>query len=122
MFDMHLMFRRYRKYIFYLLALYVLGWGFTEYQSIFLGLIVGTSISLYNLWIMVRKHNQFDRAIEEGRKAGSLGTTSRMAAAGVAVFFAVKYPDYFDLISIIFGLMTMYIVIMIDYVIQHSRA
>ena len=32
---------RLRKYIFYLLALYVLGWGFTSYQSIFLGLILG---------------------------------------------------------------------------------
>ncbi|MDQ0226748.1 ATP synthase subunit I [Metabacillus niabensis] len=122
MFDMHLMFRRYRKYIFYLLAIYVLGWGFTEYQSVFLGLILGTSITLYNLWIMVRKHRQFDLAIKEGRKAGSLGTTSRMAAAGVAVFFAIKFPDYFNLYSVIIGLMTMYVVIMIDYVIQHSRA
>ncbi len=119
---MHLMFRRYRKYILYLLSLYVAGWGFTEYQSVFLGLVLGTSISLYNLWIMVRKHNQFDRAIQEGRKTGSLGTTSRMAAAGVAVFFAIKFPDYFHLVSVVIGLMTMYIVIMIDYVVQHSRA
>ncbi|WP_226527956.1 ATP synthase subunit I [Metabacillus niabensis] len=120
--DMQLMFQRYRKYIFYLLALYVLGWGFTKYQSVFLGLLLGTCITLYNLWIMVRKHKQFGRALDEGRKAGSLGTTSRMAAAGVAVFFALKFPEYFDLISVIIGLMTMYIVIMIDYVIQHSRA
>ena len=34
-------FKRVRKYILYLLALYVLGWGFTSYQSIFLGLILG---------------------------------------------------------------------------------
>jgi ATP synthase protein I len=45
-----------------------------------------------------------------------------MAAAGVAIFFALRYPEYFHLISIIIGLMTMYIVIMIDYAIQHSRA
>ncbi|MBZ5749122.1 MULTISPECIES: ATP synthase subunit I [Metabacillus] len=120
--DMQQMFQRYRKYIFYLLAIYVIGWGFTEYQSIFLGLILGTCITLYNLWILVRKHNQFDRALRENRKPGSLGTTSRMAAAGVAIFFALRYPEYFNLISIIIGLMTMYIVIMIDYVIEHSRA
>ncbi|WP_226671458.1 ATP synthase subunit I [Metabacillus litoralis] len=120
--DLHLMFLRYRKYIFYLLALYTIGWGVTQYQSVFLGLILGTSISLYNLWIMVRKNNQLNQAIEEGRKAGSLGTMSRMAAAGVAVFFALRYPDYFHLVSVIIGLMTMYIVIMIDYVFQHSRA
>lgn len=121
MFDLQLMFRRYRKYIFFLLALYVIGWGFTEYQSVFLGLMLGTSISLYNLWAMVRKSKQFSLALEEGKKA-SLGTASRMAAAIVAVFFALKFPDYFHLISVILGLMTMYIVIMIDFAIQHSRA
>ncbi|MDQ0232124.1 ATP synthase subunit I [Metabacillus malikii] len=118
--DMHLMFHRYRKYIFYLLALYVVGWGFTEYQSVFLGLILGTSISLYNLWAMVRKHRLFDKALQEGKKV-SLGTASRMAAAVVAVFFSLKFPEYFHLISVVIGLMTMYVVIMIDFFIQHSR-
>lgn len=120
MFEMHLMFRRYKKYILYLLALYVLGWGLTEYQSVFLGLILGTSISLYNLWVMVRKNKQFGQALEKGKK-GSLGTVARMASAIVAVFFALKYPHYFDLVSVVLGLMTMYIVIMIDFFIQHSR-
>lgn len=121
MIDMHLMFGRYRKYIFYLLSLYALGWGFTEYQSVFLGLILGTSISLYNLWFMVRKHDQFDRVMQEGGKARSLGTASRMASAGVAVFIAMEFPEYFHLISVVLGLMTMYFVIMIDYAVQHSR-
>jgi ATP synthase protein I len=120
MFDMQLMFRRYRKYILYLLSIYVLGWGVTEYQSVFLGLILGTSISLYNLWTMVRKHRQFGLALQEGKRT-TLGTASRMAASIVAVFFALKYPDYLHLISVILGLMTMYIVIMIDFLVQHSR-
>ncbi len=120
MFDIHLMFRRYRKYILYLLALYTLGWGFSEYQTVFLGLILGTGISLYNLWIMVRKHDQFDKALQEGKKV-SLGTASRMASAIVAIFFALKFPDKIHLISVILGLMTMYFVIMIDFLLQHSR-
>ena len=33
---------RQRKYIFLLLSIYVLGWGFTSYQSIFLGLVKAT--------------------------------------------------------------------------------
>ena len=53
--EYKLIFKRVRKYIFYLLALYVFGWGFTSYQSIFLGLILGTSLSLFNLWILVKK-------------------------------------------------------------------
>jgi ATP synthase protein I len=98
----------------------VLGWGVTEYQSVFLGLILGTSLSLYNLWNMVRKHYQFGKALQESKRI-SLGTASRMAAAIVAVFFALKFPDYLHLVSVILGLMTMYIVIMIDFLIQHSR-
>lgn len=120
MYDLQLMFRRYKKYTLYLLSLYVIGWGFTEYQTIFLGLIVGTSISLYNMWILVRKNKQFGQALESGKK-GTLGTASRMASAIIGAFFALKYPQYLDLISVVVGLMTMYIVIMIDFLIKHLR-
>ncbi|MGG3800565.1 ATP synthase subunit I [Metabacillus fastidiosus] len=121
MLDIHLMFHRYRKFIFFLLAVYVLGWGFTEYQSVFLGLILGTAVSLYNLWMMVRKHDQFDKSMEQGRKVKSLGTASRMASAGLVVLICMKFPDYFHLVSAILGLMTIYIVIMIDYAIRYFR-
>lgn len=107
---------RSRKYILYLLAGYVLGWGFTPYQTIFLGLILGTSFSLYNLWLLIRKSKQFQKAMEEGRAARSIGTISRMAAAGLAVLIALQFPEYFHLFSVIIGLMTMYVVIMIDYI------
>lgn len=115
------MFHRYRKFIFFLLAVYVLGWGFTEYQSVFLGLILGTAVSLYNLWVMVRKHDHFDKSMEQGRKVKSLGTASRMASAGLVVLICMKFPDYFHLVSAILGLMTIYIVIMIDYAIRYFR-
>lgn len=39
------MITRQRKWMFYLLALFVLGWGFTSYTSIFLGLLLGTTLS-----------------------------------------------------------------------------
>ncbi|WP_044896343.1 ATP synthase subunit I [Bacillus alveayuensis] len=107
---------RSRKYILYLLAGYVLGWGFTPYQTIFLGLILGTSFSLYNLWLLIRKSKQFQKAMEEGRAARSIGTISRMAAAGLAVLIALQFPEYFHLFSVVIGLMTMYVVIMIDYI------
>ncbi|WP_243387238.1 ATP synthase subunit I [Bacillus kexueae] len=106
---------RSKKYIFYLYSIYVLGWGFTPYPTIFLGLILGTSFSLYNLWLLIRKSNQFNSRISEGKAARSLGTISRMAAAGLAVLIALRFPEYFHFISVIIGLMTMYVVIMIDY-------
>ncbi len=112
------MFTRERKYIVYLLAVYVLGWGFTSYQSIFLGLILGTTLSLFNLWLLVRKIDQFGEVMEKGGKMRSLGLMSRMAAAIFAVLLAVEYPEYIHLISVVIGLMTSYLVIMIDSFIQ----
>lgn len=41
-----------------------------------------------------------------------------MATAVFAVMIALEYPDKLHLISVVFGLMTSYIVIMIDYFLQ----
>lgn len=112
------MYTRQRKYIFLLLALYVLGWGFTSYQDIFLGLILGTSLSLFNLWLLVRKADKFGDAVVQGKKVRSLGSFSRMATAALAVIITFKYPESIHLISVVLGLMTMYVVIMIDFLLQ----
>ncbi|XJZ27145.1 ATP synthase subunit I [Bacillota bacterium Lsc_1132] len=113
------MYQRQRKGFFYLLSIYVLGWGFTPYQTIFLGLILGTCFSFLNLWLLVRRMKRFDQAIANGKKVRSLGSLSRMASAAIAVIIALKYPEYFYMISVVWGLMTSYIVIMIDYL-YHS--
>jgi ATP synthase protein I len=112
------MYDRMRKYIFFLLAIYILGWGFTSYQPVFLGLFVGTGLSLFNLWLMVRKTNGFGDAVLQGKKIRSLGSMSRMATAAFAVMIALEYPDKLHLISVVLGLMTSYIVIMIDFFLQ----
>ncbi|MBD8004460.1 ATP synthase subunit I [Bacillus norwichensis] len=116
--DLQQLFNRQRKYILYLLAILVLGWGFTPYQSIFMGLILGTSISFFNLWMMVRRMKKFGEAVLAGRKMRSLGSLSRMAAAILGVFIAMQYPEIFNLISVIIGLMTSYLVIAIDALIS----
>lgn len=116
--ELKSMYIRERKYIFFLLSFYVLGWGFTSYQSIFLGLILGTVMSLFNLWLMARKTEQFGEAIAKGEKVRSLGTASRLAAALLAVIIATQYPEWFHFFSVIIGLMTAYIVIMIDFFVQ----
>ncbi|PLR76799.1 ATP synthase subunit [Bacillus sp. V3-13] len=113
--EINEMFARQRKYIFYLMAVYILGWGFTPYQSIFLGLAFGTSLSLYNLWLMARKVRKFGDAVSEGKKAVSLGSFSRLASAAFAVIIALRYPEHFHLISVVLGLMTSYFVMIIDF-------
>jgi len=116
--EYKMMYIRQRKYMFFLLSLYVLGWGFTSYQTIFLGLILGTSLSLFNLWLIMRRIERFGEAVTSGRKVNSLGTVSRMASAVLAVMIALRFPEKIHLISVVFGLMTAYIVIMIDYFLQ----
>jgi ATP synthase protein I len=113
--EIKAMYQRQRKYIFLLLSVYVLGWGFTDYKAVFLGLIFGTSLSLFNLWLMVRKAEKFENAVLQGKKVRSLGTFSRFATAAFAVIVVLEYPDDLHLISTVLGLMTSYIVIMIDF-------
>ncbi|MDQ0214138.1 ATP synthase protein I [Oikeobacillus pervagus] len=116
--ELHQMLNRHRKYIFSLLALYCIGWGVTEYKTIFLGLILGTSISLLNHWLMIKRISRFGDAVVAGQRVRTLGTFSRMAWAVFAVIIALELPDHFHFISVILGLMTSYIVIMIDFIIQ----
>ena len=116
--EYKLIFKRSSKYTLYLLAIYVLGWGFTSYQGVFLGLVLGTSLSLFNLWLLVNRMDRFNKAMKAGRTARSLGFFSRVATAVLAVLVAMEYPEYFHLFSVIIGLMTTYLVIMIDYFIQ----
>lgn len=116
--DVQTIFLRQRRYIFTLLSLYVLGFGFTSYKTIFLGLILGTSLSLFNIWLLARRMDRFGDAVVKGEKVRSLGMISRMATAVFAVMLAVEYPEHFHLYSVILGLMTSYIVIMIDFFIK----
>lgn len=116
------MYARQRKYIFFLLAMLVLGWGFTDYQTIFLGLILGTAISLFNLWHLARKTEKFgDAVIKGGKKKRSLGMFTRMAASIAGVIIAMEFPEYFHALSVVIGLMASYIVIMIDSFFQLFR-
>ncbi|WP_026695996.1 ATP synthase subunit I [Peribacillus kribbensis] len=119
MFNLDQFFYRTLKYMIYLIAIYVLGWGFTPYKSVFLGLIFGTTLSLYLLWTMVSKNRKLTKAALEGKKMKSVGTLSRMAAAALAVTVALRFPYDLHLISTLVGLMTIYFVIPIDFFIQH---
>jgi ATP synthase protein I len=119
--EYQVIFTQVRKYILFLLALFVLAWGFSPQKTIFLGLILGTSLSLFNLWILTKKMDRFSAAMEQGRAMRSFGFLSRVATAVFAVIIAMNYPEYFHLISVIIGLMTAYIVIMINSFVQHFR-
>lgn len=113
--DVQTIYRQQQRYILFLLSIYVLGWGFTSYQTIFLGLILGTAFGLFNMWLLAKRMDKFGDAVVRGEKVRSLGMISRMATAILAVMLAVKYPESIHLYSVILGLMTPYFVIMIKF-------
>lgn len=115
------MISRQRKWMFYILALFVIGAGLTPYPRIFLGLILGTALSFYNLWVMQRKIQRFGYAVSENRSVRGIGSFTRLASAGLAVLIALRFEEYFHMIAVVMGLMTMYVVIMIEFTISISR-
>jgi ATP synthase protein I len=119
--ELDKMFNRQRKYIVYLLGIYVLGAVFTTYDTIFQGLMLGTIFSLFIFWSMVQKNRKFSEAAAEGKKIRSLGSLTRMSSGALAAIIALRYPEKFEIVSVVLGLMTVYLVIMIDYFIQHLR-
>lgn len=116
--EINQMFQRQRRYMYVLLAVYVLGWGFTSYKSIFAGLALGTVFSFMILLLLARRSQSFDKAVAKGEKVRSLGSLSRLATAAIAAMIALEYEEQFHMASVVAGLMTTYVVIIIDYFIQ----
>ncbi|MFD2044424.1 ATP synthase subunit I [Ornithinibacillus salinisoli] len=115
------MITRQRKWMLFLLAILVLGAGFTPYVRIFLGLLLGSVVSFYNLYLLQKKTSDFADAVAKNQSAKGLGSISRLAAAALAVIIALRYEEYFDMIALIIGLMTSYLVIMIDFLLFKNK-
>ncbi|WP_408008631.1 ATP synthase subunit I [Pseudalkalibacillus sp. A8] len=108
-------FRRYIKYCLYLLSICVLGWGFTTYKQVFLGLVLGIVVSMFNVWSMHRKIDRVGQAVTEGTKVRTMGSLSRLMTAGLAVLIATRFPEHFNLIAVVIGLLMIYLIMLIDF-------
>ncbi|GER66378.1 ATP synthase protein I [Weizmannia acidilactici] len=108
-------YKRQRKYLVFLLLFYLMGLGLPPYRPVFLGLLLGTSVSLFNLWLLAKRTISVTNSIDPGKKPRAMGTGLRMTAAVIAVLFALRYPGYIDVLCVIIGIMTAYVVIMIDF-------
>lgn len=112
---------RQRKVLFFLLAIFVLGWGLTEWKTVFAGLILGSLFGLYNFWMLVRRMERFERALAQGKKRLSLGTVLRFASGIAAAAIATAMPEQFDLAGTVIGFTIPYIVLLVDRIIYHAR-
>ncbi|RXJ02701.1 ATP synthase subunit I [Anaerobacillus alkaliphilus] len=113
--------KRYTLYTVIIMSLFLVLALVTPYQPIFLGLLLGSIISLSNLWSTYFQVKRLGESVEAGRAKFSLGTLFRIALVLGAVYIAYQYPDNFHFISVVIGLMLTYIIIFINSIFQLKR-
>jgi ATP synthase protein I len=121
MLEMQRIFTKQKKYIFFLLAVCALGWGFTPYSTIFAGLALGSLFGLYNFWILTRRMEKFDRVLSGEKGRAGLGTAFRFGSGIAAVAIALALPEYIHLISTVIGLMIPYVLLIVERIMFHAR-
>ncbi|WP_249869327.1 ATP synthase subunit I [Oceanobacillus saliphilus] len=122
MYEFESMVTRQRKWMLYFLALMVIGAGFLPYHRVFLGLILGGSVSFYNLWLLQHKTEVLaDSFAGSGKKRRGLGTFTRMATAILAVLIAHRYEAYFHIIAVVIGIVSSYFVMALDILFRMIR-
>ncbi|MDQ0160602.1 ATP synthase subunit I [Alkalibacillus salilacus] len=119
--DYATMANRQRSWMLYTLAISVAGWGFTDYETVFAGLILGLVIGLFNLFLLQKRVDVIGEKAANNQTAKSFGTLSRFAAAILVVVVIMRFPEHFNLLAGIIGLMTPYFVIMIDFIFHHKE-
>ncbi|MFZ4452988.1 ATP synthase subunit I [Salibacterium aidingense] len=105
--------RRYVQLTLYVLALYVVGWGFTPYSSFFASLVLGAVIGLFNMWSMYRDVKKIGDAAEKQKKAFTIGLLARLATGALIAALFLQFPEHFHLAGLVTGIMTPYIIILL---------
>lgn len=76
-----------------------------KYQSIFLGIALGSAVSSINAVYLGRKVRQVsEAALNGGSKRLNLGFLTRVALAVLAVFAAIKNPQFLNMYAVAGGL------------------
>lgn len=103
-----------RKWMLFLLAILVIGVSVAPNKQFFLGLLLGSIVSTFNLWFLQQKVRKFGKAITEGKSPVSLGTFTRMVTSVLAVVIALEFKDLFHMYATVLGLVSSYLVLFVD--------
>lgn len=103
-----------RKWMLVLLAILIIGVGITPYKQIFLSLLLGSTVSTFNLWFLQHKVKRFSKAITGGKASVSLGTFTRMLTSVLAIALVFQFEDLFHIYPTIIGLVSSYVIMLVD--------
>lgn len=104
-----------------LLILFGVGWGFTPYQTVFSGLMLGISVGLINALYTALKVHEFSERIAAGLKPRGLGMITRFSMVALAALVAIRFPDVFHVPSLAAGLFLIPVIIWFDGLLSGSR-
>lgn len=102
------------RFFLYITALAVIGVGFTDHQTFFAGFILGFAIgfsSQIHLFVKVRR---LVMAVKDQKKPSGLGMLFRFSMAALAAIIATSFPQYFDVIGVVIGLVLPIILATVD--------
>lgn len=114
MFDYKTMSRDQRIWMLCLLLITALAAIFTSYTHFFLGLLLGSAISLYNLWLLQRKTYAFGKAVVEAGTPLGIGTLTRIVTSILGVVIALRFEAFINPYAVIIGLASSYVVLLVD--------
>lgn len=110
---------RQKRWMYGVFALVIIGALIASEKIFFYGLLLGTGISYFNLWLLQNKTSILAESEQtEGFKKG-FGTISRLAASVLGVMIAIRYD--LSIAGYLIGLMMMYPVITLDYLIFNRK-
>lgn len=110
---------RQKRWMYGIIALVLVGVILASDKTFFFGLLLGTGISYFNLWLLQKKTSILAASdVSEGFKSG-YGTISRLAASVLGIILAIRYD--LSIGGYLIGLMTAYPVMMLDFVIFNRK-
>src|SRR5699024_1733228 len=103
-----------RKWMLIFLAILVIGLGVIPNKQLILGLLLGSTISAFNIWFLQNRVKKFGEAITGGKSVVSLGTFTRMLTSVLAVAIALRFDHLFHVYATVIGLVSSYVIMLID--------
>nr|WP_246594124.1 ATP synthase subunit I [Evansella tamaricis] len=97
-----------------LIVIFLIIAQFFTSGTFFMGLALGGVFSLLNLVSTYLQVRAIGKILSGGTVKWTFGTASRIISAVAAVYIAMRFPEYFDLVGVIIGLMITYVLILIE--------